>query len=154
MRKKAKSVVLTKDDRALLERFVSKGHHPARQIRRAQIILALDTSEGRKPARQEDIAELIGVSRMTVHNVKSEYITNGLTNILERKKRQTPPVPPKVDGTFEAHLIALSCTEPPEGYARWTVRLLADKTVELGYIDSISAMTVSRILKKTNLSLT
>lgn len=147
-------LVLTAKERLSLERFVSAGGHPVRQVRQAQIVLALDASEGRMPAKHADIADLMGVSRMTVQNVKQEFESFGLSRILERKPRETPPVPAKADGAFEAHLIALCCTEPPEGYARWTVRLLADKTVELGYIDSISPITVSRILKKTNLSLT
>ena len=71
-----------------------------------------------------------------------------------RKKRETPPVPPKVTGDVEAHIIALACGDPPEGYEKWTLRLLADKCVELNYAESLSHMTVSRILKKTNLSLT
>ena len=98
--------------------------------------------------------ETEGVSRMTVQQVKQAYLSEGIDRVLNRKKRKTPPVPAKIDGDFEAHLIALCCSDPPEGYARWTVRLLADKTVELGYIDSISPMTISRVLKKTNLSLT
>jgi len=77
-----------------------------------------------------------------------------LEGTIERRKRKTPPVAAKVTGEVEARIIALACSEPPEGYARWTVRLLADKSVELVYIDSISAMTVNRTLKKTNLSLT
>ena len=81
-------------------------------------------------------------------------LNKGLEATINRKKRETPPVPAKVTGDIEAHIIALACGEPPEGYSRWSVRLIAQKCVELNYIDSISHMTVSRILKKTNLSLT
>ena len=154
MGRTGKRLILTAKDRNDLERFASTGRHPVRQVRRAQIILALDESQGRKAPRQEDIARMIGVSRMTVQQVKQAYLSEGIDRVINRKKRKTPPVPAKIDGDFEAHLIALCCSEPPEGYARWTVRLLADKTVELGYIDSISPMTISRVLKKTNLSLT
>ena len=82
------------------------------------------------------------------------YCEKGLEATINRKKRETPPVPAKVTGEVEAHVIALACGQPPDGYSKWTLRLLADRTVELGYIDSISHVTVSTILKKTNLSLT
>jgi hypothetical protein len=77
-----------------------------------------------------------------------------MNGALYRKKRRTPPVPPKVDGNLEAHIIAVCCSKPPDGYERWTLRLVADKCIELGYAETISHMTVSRALKKTNLSLT
>ena len=75
-------------------------------------------------------------------------MNNGLESTIYRKKRETPPVPAKVTGDVEAHIVTLACSEPPEGYERWTVRLLADKCVELNYVDSLSHMTVSRVLKK------
>jgi transposase len=117
-------------------------------------VLALDSSGGIKPAKQGDIAERFGVSRAAVSNVKRDFEEGGLDRLLSRKKRKAPPVPPKADGEFETHLIALSCMEPPLGYGRWTVRLLAGKCMELEYIDSVSYSTVSRVLKKTNSSLT
>jgi transposase len=147
-------VVLTDEQRGELERFVSTGIHPARIVRRARVILALDASNDRIPMTQACAAQTCGVSKVTVANIKHDFEKGGLSSLLSRKKRQSPPVPAKVDGEFEAHLIALSCTDPPAGYGRWSVRLLADKSVELGYIDSISHMTVSRVLKKTNSSLT
>ena len=82
------------------------------------------------------------------------YCKNGLEATINRKKRETPPIPAKVTDEVEAHIIALACGQPPDGYSKWTLRLLANKTVELGYIESISHVTVSTILKKTNLSLT
>ena len=88
----------------------------------------------------------------TVQTVRSSYYEKGLEATINRKKRETPPVPAKVTGEVEAHVVALACSEPPEGYSKWTLRLLADKTVELGYIDSISHVTISTILKKMNLS--
>ena len=84
--------------------------------------------------------------------MRSSYCEKGLEATINRKKRETPPVPAKVTGEVEAHVAALACSEPPEGYSKWTLRLLADKTVELGYIDSISHVTISTILKKMNLS--
>ena len=101
-----------------------------------------------------EIANAFSTTPTTVQNVRTSYATNGLESTISRKKRVTPPVPPKVTGDVEAHIIALACSEPPGGYSRWSVRLLADKCVELNYADSLSHMTVSRVLKKTNLSLT
>jgi len=146
-------IVLSDEERATLEAFVSSGNHSAKIIRRAQIVLGLDASNGREPLKQADVAKRFGVSKVTVFNVKHDFENHGVEGLLARKRRETPPVPAKVDGDYEAHLIALSCAEPPEGYSRWTVRLLADKSVELGLIDSISHMTVSRVLKKTNSNL-
>lgn len=100
------------------------------------------------------IADAYHTSPTTVQTVRASYVNNGLESTIYRKKRETPPVPAKVTGDVEAHIVALACSEPPEGYERWTVRLLADKCVELNYVDSLSHMTVSRVLKKTNLSLT
>ncbi len=98
----------------------------------------------------QDKAELMDI----VTKGKSPARTILRANILlARKKRETPPVPAKVTGEVEAHVIALACGKPPKGYSKWTLRLLANKAVELGYIDSISHVTVSNILKKTNLSL-
>lgn len=147
-------IKLSQDERRQLKRFISIGEHPSRLVQRAQIILALDTSYGRTPDDEMILARNLGISRQTVQNAKRDYLELGIEHYLERRKRKSPPVPAKVDGEFEAHLIALCCSDPPEGYARWSVRLLSDKVVELDYIDSISHMTVSRVLKKTNLSLT
>lgn len=147
-------IKLKKKERKQLEDFLSKGNQSCRIIRRVQIILDLDSSEGRKPLLEQEIAEKLNVTRQTVHVTKMDYIKRGINDFLKRKKRDAPPVAAKVDGDFEAHLIALCCSEPPKGYERWSVRLLADKCVELEYIDSISHMTISRTLKKTNLSLT
>ena len=101
-----------------------------------------------------EIASAFNTTPTTVQNVRTSYANNGLEATINRKKRETPPVPAKVTGDIEAHIVALACGDPPEGYSRWSVRLIAEKCVELNYIDSISHMTVSRILKKTNLSLT
>ena len=88
-----------------------------------------------------------------MQKVRTSYCEKGLEATINRKKRETPPVPAKVTVEVEAHVVALACGEPPEGYSKWTLRLLADKTVELGYIDFISHVTISTILIKTNSSL-
>jgi len=83
-----------------------------------------------------------------VHNIRKQYAKKGLTATIGRKKRETPPVEPKITGEVEARIIALSCSAPPEGRSRWSLRLLADKSVELNFIDSISHEAVGRLLKK------
>jgi hypothetical protein len=133
--------------------IVIKGKAPAKKILRANILLASDRNAARRMTVAE-IAEVYHTTPTTVQTVRIEYSQKGLEATISRKVRETPPVAPKVTGEVEAHIIALCCSEPPEGYSRWTVRLLADKSVELGYVDSINYSTISRTLKKTNLSLT
>jgi hypothetical protein len=150
-----KQIKLTVKERAELERFCSKGVHNVRLVSRAKIILALDTSGGRTAERQEAIAERLGVSRQTVNIARRDFLAlKNISAFLRRKQRETPPVPPKITGETEARIIALACGEVPKGYSRWTLRLLADKCVELRYSNTMSHMTISRLLKKTNLSLT
>ncbi len=132
--------------------IVTKGKRPARTILRANILLASDR-QSEKYMTVSEISKAYHTTPTTVQNVRTSYCEKGLEATINRKKRETPPVPAKVTGEVEAHVIALACGEPPEGYSKWTLRLLANKTVELGYIDSISHVTVSTILKKTNLSL-
>ena len=147
------NIKLTVKERAKLERYCSSGVRSVRLVNRAKIILALDTSGGRIADRQESIAERLGVCRQTVNNVKSDFLAAGsITTFLQRKPRKTPPVPSKVTGEMEARIIALACGEAPKGRARWTLRLLAAKCVELCYSDTMSHMTVSRLLKKRNLN--
>jgi hypothetical protein len=147
------TIELTVQERADLERYCRTGAHSVRLVNRAKIILALDTSVGRKADRQETVAERLGVCRQTVNNVKSDFLAaENITTFLQRKPRETPPVPPKVTGEMEARIIALACGPVPPGYAHWTLRLLAAKCVELCYSDTMSHMTISRLLKKRNLN--
>lgn len=152
MPKKKFLIELTDKERIQLTKIVKKGSSPAKVIIRANILLASDSSTG-KSSTVAETAIRFSTTPTTVQTVKTTFAKSGLDSALYRKKRVTPPVQPKVDGNFEAHLIALCCSDPPEGYERWTLRLLADKCVELGYVDSISHMTVNRTLKKTNLNL-
>jgi len=101
-----------------------------------------------QPKSEAEIAKLFHVNRQTVHNIRKQYAGEGLTATIGRKKRETPPVEPKITGEVEAKIIALSCSTPPEGRSRWSLRLLADKSVELNFIDSISHEAVGRLLKK------
>lgn len=145
-------IELSDQDKAELIDIVTKGKSPARTILRANILLASDR-RSEKYMTVSEISKAYHTTPTTVQNVRTSYCEKGLEATINRKKRETPPIPAKVTGEVEAHVIALACGEPPEGYSKWTLRLLANKTVELGYIDSISHVTVSSILKKTNLSL-
>ena len=148
-----KKIVLTSKERKELEKFCTTGVHSVRLVNRARIILALDTSAGRTAEKQETVACRVGVSRQTVNDAKRDFLAaENISVFLQRKKRLTPPVPPKLTGELEAHVIALACGKVPQGYARWTLQLLADKCVELRYCDSISHTSIGTLLKKHNLN--
>ena len=146
-------IELNDHDRALLNDIISKGTCSARTILRANILLASDKSS-KKYMTVAEIAEVYHTTPTTVQTVRTSFCEKGLEETLSRKKRETPPVPAKITGDVEARVIALACSNPPAGYAKWTLRLLADQTVELGYVETISYVSIARILKKTNLSLT
>ena len=155
MRGKHVKIELNLTDRKELEKFTKTGTHSVRLVNRAKIILELDEADGRKTLTQAEIAEKVGVTRKAINDVKNAFLSaESVSAFLQRKKRESPPVQPKIIGEVEAHIIALACSPVPEGCARWSVRLLADKCVELNYIDSISFKSVQRVLKKHNLSLT
>jgi hypothetical protein len=148
-------IILTSDQRKELEKFTKTGVHSARLIKRATIILLLDTSEGRKAVKWNDISLRENVSGPTINVVRRDFQkAEFVSDFLQRKKRHTPPIEPKVTGEVESRIIALACSPVPDGYSRWTVRMLANKSVEIGLIDSISYTTVSRLLKKHHFSLT
>ena len=140
-------IELSDQDKATRLEIVIKGHSPARTILRANILLASDKRND-KYMTVSEIADAYHTTPTTVQTVRTSYCEKGLEATIHRKKRETPPIPAKVTGEVEAHVIALACGQPPEGYSKWILRLLADRTVELGYIDSISHVTVSTILKK------
>ena len=141
-------VRLSEDERKTLLKIVSKGSASAKTIMHANVLLAADENgEGGRKSEAE-IAALFHVHPQTVHTIRSQYSEHGLQAALGRKKRETPPVAPKITGEVEAKIIALSCSPPPPGRSRWSLRLLADKAVELQYIDSISYVAVGRLLKK------
>jgi transposase len=152
---KNNEIKLSVEQRKDLQKFSETGVHSAKLIKRAQIILLLDTSISGKAVKFEDIAQRLGVSLTTITKVKTAFIeAENISVFLQRKKRDTPPVEPKITGEIEARIIALACSEAPEGCARWTLRLLAEKSVELNLIESLSHMSIQNILKKHNLSLT
>jgi len=145
---------LNEEQRTQLEKFAKNGVHNAHLITRARTILALDRSNKKDHLRINRICEQVGLSRKAVNTIRKAFLeSESVESFLTRKKRETPPVPAKVTGDVEAHIIALACSEPPQGYARWTVRLLAEKSVELNYIGSISHTTVNTVLKKRNINL-
>lgn len=128
--------------------MVSKGSASAKSIMHANVLLAADENSEGGRKNEAEIAKLFHVHPQTVHTIRRMYFEKGLQAALGRKKRETPPVAPKITGEIEAKIIALSCSSPPPGRSRWSLRLLADKAVELQYIDSISYEAVGRLLKK------
>jgi transposase len=155
MRGKHAKIELSQETRRELEKFCTTGKRSVKLLNRAKIILELDESGGRKPLKQEAIANKIGVSRQAVNDVKKAFLSAGsVSEFLKRKKREIPPVEPKMTGEVEAHIVAMACSKVPEGCAKWTLRLIAEKCVELNYVNSLSHMSVARLLKKRNLSLT
>ena len=151
---KSNEIKLNESQRKELLKFSKTGVHSAKLITRAKIILLLDTSVTGKAISFNDISKRLGISVTTITKVKKDFFTaKDVKTFLQRKKRDTPPVAPKITGEVEARIIALACGTVPEGYAKWSLQLLADKSIELNYIDSISDMSIHRLLKKHNLSL-
>ena len=145
-------VTLTKEEREQLTEMTRTGTHAARKIIHALILLNVDRGSHIESQINEDICKVLKIGMRTIDRVKKRFVEEGLEAAL--KMAPTSRVYDKlVDGDMEAHLIALACGEPPKGFARWSLRLLADKVVELRFADSISYETVRRTLKKTNLSL-
>ena len=143
---------LTQEEREELEAISSKGKHAAQTVLNALILLACDEGKFQQQRSiNETIACVLNVSMKTIDRVKKRFIEEGLDAVLQRKP-STRIFQTKVDGDLEAHLIAMSCSEPPVGYKRWSLRLLADKAVELEYVDQISYETVRQALKKTSLN--
>ncbi len=146
-------VTLTKEERELLSGIASKGEHKSQRILNALILLGCDTGDLQTSRlTNEEIAKVLNISMKKIDRVKKRFIEEGFDAALDKRKADRIYTK-KADGDFEAHLIALSCGNPPEGFSRWSLRLLADKAVELEYIDSISHEAVRRIFKKTNSSL-
>jgi transposase len=128
--------------------LIGKGKHTSQEYRNACILINSDESPFGKKITSEQIAQVLQINTKTVERVKQRFVEEGFESCIERKPYPNKG-PIKTDGDFEAHLVALSCSKTPKGYARWSLRLLADKMVELKYTDSISHETVRRVLKKT-----
>jgi Homeodomain-like domain len=141
-------VHLTEAQRDELQRRITAGHGAARELAHARIILKADEGPGGPGWRDEESAGALDVSTATIERVRRRFVADGLAAAVRRK----PPAREyrrALDGEAEAHLIALSCTEPPAGRARWSMRLLADRLVELHVVEAVSSETVRRTLKKT-----
>jgi transposase len=147
-------VTLTGQERDDLEALTKRGKTHARRFIHARALLLCDAGPHGPAWSVPDVAEALGITNRTIEHLKKRFVEDGLEAALEGKPREKPPREVIFDGAFEARLIALACSDAPEGYLRWTVRLLADKAVELNLAPSVSHMTVQRVLKKTNLSLT
>jgi hypothetical protein len=140
-------ITLTEGERKALSDLTFKGKQKSQKVLNALILLACDEGEHQtEHSTNEEIARVLHISMRKIDRVKKRFVEEGIEAALDRKIRNRLYAK-KTDGDFEAHLIALSCSEPPEGFARWSLRLLADKVVELNYIDSISHETVRRVLK-------
>jgi transposase len=146
------TVKLNKGEVEELMSIITKGSHTSQTFRTAYILLNCDEGRYSEKVTNEQISKVLKVGMRTVDRVKKKFIEEGLEASLER--RPTSRIyETKTDGDAEAKLVKLCCSEPPKGFAKWSLRLLADKMVELHYVESISYVTVRSMLKKTNLSL-
>ncbi len=151
MPKKLYVVTLNADERSFLRGLIAKGKAAAHKRLHAQILLKADAGPLGQGWKDQQIVEALDVARPTVERLRQRFVEEGLDVALERKKQQNR-IARKIDGRAEAHLIATACGKPPAGRERWTLKLLADRLVELELVDSVSYETVRRTLKKTRSS--
>jgi transposase len=135
-----------------LKAIITKGSHTSQTFRTAYVLLNCDEGKYSEKVTNEQISKVMKIGMRTIDRIKKRFIEEGLDSVLERKPT-TRNYERKVDGDVEAKLVTLCCSAPPKGYAKWSLRLLADKMVELNYVESISHVKVGEVLKKTNLSL-
>lgn len=146
-------VTLTEQERNELEAITRNGKTSAKKFIHARALLLCDASPDGPAWNVADVAAALGVTTRTIEHLKRRFVEEGLEAALVRKPRDKPPREVIFDGAFEARLISLACSQAPAGHRRWTVRLLADKAVELNFAPSVSHMTVQRVLKKMNVNL-
>ena len=146
-------VLLSRRQRETLMGLLSSGIASSRKLTRARILLKADAGELGPGYADEQIKEALEVSLSTIQRTRKTFVLQGLTSALTPKKRLKASRPEKFDGEKEAHFIALVCSEAPAGFSRWTLRLLAEKMVELNHFSSVSHETIRRVVKKTNLDL-
>ena len=142
-------VRLSGEERERLETLIRKGKSPARRLLKARILLKADVSESGEGWSDNRIIEALETSPSMIYRVRKQLVEEGFEAVLSRKQRATPAVARIFDGEKEAKLIALACSKPPKGRARWSLRLLENKVVELGIVDRASDSTIGRALKKT-----
>jgi transposase len=145
-------IKLTKPEVEELTAILNKGSHTSQTFKTACILLNCDEGEYAEKATNEQISQVLRVGMRTIDRIKKRFMEDGLDAVLERRPTQRV-YEKKADGDVEAKLVTLCCSSPPTGFAKWSLRLLADKMVELNYVDSISHVTVRSVLKKTNLNL-
>lgn len=148
-------IELTQEEKIVLQQFVKNGNHNAHIITRARVILLMDRSGKKDHARPGRAAEACGISRQAVYDIMKDFRNaETMDAFLQRKPNKNKNVPKKITGKVEAYVTEIACSEPPEGHARWTVRLIAERVVQLNIVDSLSKSSVADILKKANISLT
>ncbi len=146
-------VTLTQKERDNLKKIKSRGKHKSQKVINALILLGCDEGEFQeKRSTNEEISRVLKIGMRKIDRIKKRFVEEGIEITLNGKKGNRVYLK-KADGDFEAHLIALSCSDPPEGFTRWSLRLLADKVIELEYIDNVSHETIRQVLKKTRLNL-
>jgi transposase len=143
-------VRLESDERKQLEQLVGKGKAAAYKIRHAHVLLAADESEAGAGLPDEQIAQTLGIGIRSIESLRRRFVEEGFEAALGRKKRERPSIEPMFDGRKEAKLIAVACGSKPNGRARWTLQLLADRVVELNVVEHCSRETIRRTLKKTS----
>jgi len=142
-------VKLTQEERAELLTLIRIGKKAANKLMRARVLLSADANDCKlKPKTDEEIATAMHICSKTVARIRQRFVEEGIESALSRRPH-TNPKGRKIDGEQEAHLLALCCSTPPEGRSRWTLKLLASKLIELEIVDTVSPVTVSRVLKKT-----
>ena len=145
------TIKLTKAEVDELQAIINKGSHTSQTFRTAYILLNCDEGDYSEKVTNEQISKVLKVGMRTIDRVKKKFIEEGFESVLERRPTRRI-YETKLDGDVEAKLVTLCCSEPPKGFAKWSLRLLADKMVELNYVESISHVTVRSVLKKTNLN--
>ncbi len=153
LRKEKYIVKLTEGERTHLEELINKGKSPAKRLLKARILLKADVSELGESWSDGQIIKALDTNETMVWRVRRQFVEEGLEAVLSRKQRANPAVMPIFDGEKAARLTALACSVPSEGRARWTLRLLEDKVVELGIVERASDNTIGRVLKKTHCNL-
>lgn len=145
---KTNHVNLSKSERKQLKELTTKGETSARKLNRARVLLLSDESNGNRYKKDEEISKILEISKATVYRIRERFCKEGLESTLKEKPRSGRPS--EITGRQKAKITVIACTKPPEGYGKWSLRLLKERVVELDIIDSISHTSIKNILKKTN----
>lgn len=141
-------IFLTDEQRVRLDEICRNGQSPAKKIRHAQVLLLSDRNRSGGRLKGDEIAELLGMHLNSVARIRRLFVLDGEAPAINRKPRQTPPTPPIIDGEIEPQLVAICCSDPPEGHVRWTMQMLARELMSRRLVTQVSAETVRRVLKK------